>query len=532
MRKIESNFIGSSESGARLPCTDTHATLPCRATSMTAPGISPSSMCFCVTSSSRFSCAEERPTSSGFDAIGRMPSSACAADAANNSATTLIDFFMAPSSREDLRQLRAARDLPPEGPGPSFTDVSEIEIFDHAPVALGVAHDEAPAARHHLRRHQHLRFRLKLAPRLLDIVDDEDGVHLAPRGCASCGAKTSSARTSRRAVILPMPRRAGARPCWRSFARGAPGAKRSSPRLPPRVETRSAGRCRPRCDERSDTVGIRARHRIVDDHAEVGSTIDGKRRVFQLDRAQDRMPEALGSPAVSVNVIVAPQRFELGAEPAKLVHELADFGNGAGARHIRPERADHETGHAFPIMLRRSDAGVAEDEAKDVALARRERAIVGQHGSGGAIPGDDLPSGGLDQGGTDLERIEQALQTGRDPLGGLVTDLGWTPEPEQEEMFALDVGQHQRSGDPVQHVRRGSAAPSLLQPRVPCRADVGALSDLFPVQPRRPSAPHRETEGARIEPGAAILQVGSQRIVGLDGHADPVEYYTMIISLL
>ena len=37
---------------------------------------------------------------------------------------------------------------------PSPTDVSEVEILDHAPVALGVAHDEAPAARHHLRRHQ------------------------------------------------------------------------------------------------------------------------------------------------------------------------------------------------------------------------------------------------------------------------------------------------------------------------------------------------------------------------------------------
>src|SRR6267154_1526595 len=153
MRKIESYFIASPAATSRLPSTDIHAILPRRATSMTAPGISPSSMCFCVTSSSRFSCVEERPTSSGFDAIGRMPSSACAADAANNSATTLMDFFMAPSSREDLRQLRTARGLPPEGPGPSSTDVSEIEILDHAPVALGIAHDESPAARHGLGRH-------------------------------------------------------------------------------------------------------------------------------------------------------------------------------------------------------------------------------------------------------------------------------------------------------------------------------------------------------------------------------------------
>jgi hypothetical protein len=39
----------------------------------------------------------------------------------------------------------------------------------------------------------------------------------------------------REAVILSTPRRREARPCWRSFARCAPGAKRSPPRLPPKV---------------------------------------------------------------------------------------------------------------------------------------------------------------------------------------------------------------------------------------------------------------------------------------------------------
>src|SRR5271163_2499679 len=85
---------------------------------------------------------------------------------------------------------------------------------------------------------------------------------------------------------------------------------------------------------------------------------------------------------------------------------------------------DDETGDGVPIMLRGSDMGVAEHEAKNIALARRERAIVGQHRSGGAIPRDDIPGGGLDQGGTDLERIEHALQTGCDPFRGLVADLG------------------------------------------------------------------------------------------------------------
>ncbi len=216
------------------------------------------------------------------------------------------------------------------------------------------------------------------------------------------------------------------------------------------------------------------------------------------------MAEALDAFAVNVDVVVAPQGLEFGAEPAKLVDELADFGDGAGARRVRPERADHETRHALPIILRRPDAGIAEDQAKDVALAGRKRAVVGQHRGGRAIPCDDVPGGGLDQRGTGIERIEQALQARRDAFGGRVADLGRTPEPEQEEMFALDVGQHQRRGDPVQHVGRRRAAPALLQPSVPGRADVGALGDLLPAQARRPPASRRKTEGGRIKPGAAI----------------------------
>ena len=99
-------------------------------------------------------------------------------------------------------------------------------------------------------------------------------------------------------------------------------------------------------------------------------------------------------------------------------------------------------------------------------------------------------------------------------------------------MFALDVGQHQRTRDPVQHVGRRRAAAALLQPGVPGGADIGALGHLLAAQTRRAPAPRRETERRRIEPDAAIPQIGAERIDGLDAHADPVGHYTLIRSLL
>ncbi len=211
---------------------------------------------------------------------------------------------------------------------------------------------------------------------------------------------------------------------------------------------------------------------------------------------------------------------------------MSHFGNRAGAGRIHSERPNYETGYGVPVMLLGPDAGVAKEQAQDVALARRQRGVIRQHHSGGAIPCDHIPGGGFYQRGTHFKRVEQALQTGRNPCESLVAHLGWTPEPEQEEMFALDVGQHQRGSDPIQHVGRGSTTPSLLQPRVPRRTDVGALCDLLATQSRRAATSHRETQGRRIEPGAAILQVVSEWIVRGGGHADPVGDYTRIISLL
>jgi hypothetical protein len=96
-------------------------------------------------------------------------------------------------------------------------------------------------------------------------------------------------------------------------------------------------------------------------------------------------------------------------------------------------------------------------------------------------------------------------------------------------MLALDIGQHQRAGDSVQHFRRRSAAAPLLKPSVPGRAYIGPLGNLLPAQPLRSSAGRGETQGGRIEASAAILEIGPQPVIGLHGHADLIGLYTLIM---
>ena len=114
----------------------------------------------------------------------------------------------------------------------------------------------------------------------------------------------------------------------------------------------------------------------------------------------------------------------------------------------------------------------------------------------------------------------------------LVANLGRPAKAEQEEVLALDVRQHQRAGDPVEHVGRGRAAPALLEPRVPGGADIGALRHFFAAQAGRAPARLRKAEGRRIELGAAVLQIGPSGFSFAARMLDPVGHYTPITSLL
>ncbi|MGY4436905.1 hypothetical protein ACVWWO_009382 [Bradyrhizobium sp. F1.13.1] len=278
--------------------------------------------------------------------------------------------------------------------------------------------------------------------------------------------------------------------------------------------------------------GVVGSRGVVDDHAEIGASLDDKARIFERHRAVNGVPQPLGAVAVVTHVIVAPERGEFRAGPAQLVDKIGDMRDCAGPRGVRPESRDHEARHAVPVVLRGADARIAEDEAQDVALFRRDRAVVRQHGACGFVPGDDVPDRGPHQGRTEFERIEHALQPRRDAFVRLVPHLGRAAEANQEQVLALDIGQHQRSRDAVEHIGRRRTAAALLEPSVPGRADIGALRHLLAAQPRRTPAAPREAERGGIEPGAAVLQIGSQQVLSCRALAHPVSHYTLITSLL
>ncbi|CAM5336822.1 hypothetical protein ATER59S_00058 [Aquamicrobium terrae] len=161
-----------------------------------------------------------------------------------------------------------------------------------------------------------------------------------------------------------------------------------------------------------------------------------------------------------------------------------------------------------------------------------ESSVVRQEGCRGAVPSHDVPQGGFDDGGANLQRIQKALQSRRNAGRGLVADFGRSAETEHEEMFPLDIGQHQAPGDPFKDISRWRAAAPLFEPRIPGGADVRALSDFFAPQAGRAPTLAGKAECRRIEPRAAVSEVFPQGIIGFQRHAEPVGNYTRIKSLL
>jgi hypothetical protein len=182
--------------------------------------------------------------------------------------------------------------------------------------------------------------------------------------------------------------------------------------------------------------------------------------------------------------------------------------------------------------LRAAGARVEEDVAQDVALIRRQRSVVDQHYGRRSVPGDDVPYRGPDERGAGIQSVEHALQPRRDAFALAVARLGWAAETEQKQMLALDIGQHERAGDAIEHIGRRRAAAPLFERGVPGGADVGPLRHFLAAQAGRSAALGGEAEGGRIELDAAILQIGPEPVLAGDALVHPVSDYTLIISRL
>lgn len=284
------------------------------------------------------------------------------------------------------------------------------------------------------------------------------------------------------------------------------------------------------CSELFGVLGCRG---VVDDQGQIRPAIDRERRVFEGEGAEDRMVDVLDDVDRRLgDTVLMPHRPEFGTEPAEFRYQGCDLVRCPGACRLDPEGADHEAGHAVPVGLHGAGTRIEEDDPQDVTLGWWQGAVVAQHDGCRVVPGRDIPGRGPDQRRTGVQRVEHALQARRDGAAPAIPRIGRAPEAEQEQMLALDIGQHQGVGDPVQHIGRRCAATPLFQPGVPGRADIGPLRDFLAPQAGRAAAFLRKAEGCRIELRATILQPGAEPFAAVLMLAHPVSLYNTIRSLL
>ncbi len=198
-------------------------------------------------------------------------------------------------------------------------------------------------------------------------------------------------------------------------------------------------------------------------------------------------------------------------------------------------RAQHRRGMTPPQIAPRFASSTAPRERASRNIMRstlrcpfRQRAVIGQDCCSRSIPRNYIPCGRPDKSGTVFQRIEQALQPGRNAFGRAITDFRRPAQTEKKQMLALCIGQHHRPCDAVQDIGRGRAATPLLQPRVPSGAHIRALRHFLPPKSRRASPLQRKAEGRGIKLGPAILQISPQRVFV----CHHVRNYTSINSLL
>jgi len=114
------------------------------------------------------------------------------------------------------------------------------------------------------------------------------------------------------------------------------------------------------------------------------------------------------------------------------------------------------------------------------------------------VPGDDIPYRRPNEGGARFERVRMRCSQGDTPsfFGSAPRAVG---AADQEQVLALGVRQQKRVSDPVEDVRRRSAAATLLEPGIPRQADMRALCDLLAAEARRAAPLLRKAAQRGIE---------------------------------
>ena len=190
-----------------------------------------------------------------------------------------------------------------------------------------------------------------------------------------------------------------------------------------------------------------------------GRPSTAKGRIFQLDRAEDGMPQTFDPIPVGADVIVTPHRFEFGALP-RTAHPPIDRPRGGAARAASARNAPTTYRATLSQSMLSAGPGVRNMSRRMLRWPGRERAVVGEHRGGGPVPGDDVPCRGLDKGGATSSVSSTRCKRGVTP-SVTVANLGWPAEREQEDVLTFDVGQHHRRRR-CDRGRRPRALPRVL----------------------------------------------------------------------
>src|SRR3569833_1495288 len=96
--------------------------------------------------------------------------------------------------------------------------------------------------------------------------------------------------------------------------------------------------------DRGDLFRIRPTHGVIDHHGEICPAVDRKCRILEGNGAENRMADVFdGLAMMAADVVVAPHRLELRAEPTELIDQRLHLRCGSCPCRIHPERADYKT---------------------------------------------------------------------------------------------------------------------------------------------------------------------------------------------